>query len=381
MVDKFIKLDEKVLNELKDISVSCIECGLCVKECEMLQHFCVSPKSLFKDTVQKKNMDVSIPYSCSMCKTCKSVCPKNLDLSSVFMNIRKYVVKNNKKISPLKGHRSVHMHQKLSFSRLFSGILGNKTGERPKRLFMPGCSLCAYNPVLVFKTFEYLKEDFPETALLVECCGKPSRIIGEEEIFQKKIKRFKEIVDSSGAVEIITACQSCFLLLKECGLTQNVVSLWNILADIGLPHGIEGIGKDSDIVFSIQDSCSTRYREDIQNNIRYIMEELGYRVREGKYYGKHTHCCGTGGMIFTTNPDISRKIMRTTAGCSSTDYILTYCASCRESMSMGGKKSLHLLDLIFGGRWDSNCKIPDNTSLYRNWINRYKVMRGGHKFE
>lgn len=379
MVNKPIELDENILNELKSTGNRCVKCGACMKQCEMLRYFCKNPRSLFKSAVEEKSMNLYIPYSCSMCKTCKSVCPENLDLGDVFMNIRKYAVENNGGVSPMKGHRSVHMHQTLSFSRFFSGILGDESHKKIKRLFMPGCSLCAYNPELVFKTLEYLKKDFPETAMIIECCGKPSKIIGEEESYKQKITKLKRMADSSGALEIVTACQSCFLLLKQCGFSQNIISLWNLLAKIGLPQETKNIGKSSDIVFSIQDSCVTRYREDIQNSVRYIVDELGYKVVESLHYGKHTHCCGMGGMVSTTNPDISMQVMEDTANSGSTDYLLTYCASCRESMSMGGKKSLHLLDLIFGGKWDSKREVPGKTSLYKSWMNRYKIMRGGYR--
>ncbi|MCG8642237.1 MAG: hypothetical protein MI862_21105, partial [Desulfobacterales bacterium] len=56
--------------------------------------------------------------------------------------------------------------------------------------------------------------------------------------------------------------------------------------------------------------------------------------------------------------------------------MVTYCAACRESMVKGGKKAVHILDLIFAGPWDSKSEFPTVPgSPITGWVNRYKSKR------
>ncbi|MEX2445262.1 MAG: FAD-dependent oxidoreductase, partial [Alkalispirochaeta sp.] len=97
------------------------ECRLCVKECLMLQEYSPEcPKKFFKDALIAGDVDAIIPFSCNMCGTCNLVCPKDLKLQDIFMNMRKEMVAANHGKSPMKGHKAIDMHQLLSFSRFFN---------------------------------------------------------------------------------------------------------------------------------------------------------------------------------------------------------------------------------------------------------------------
>ena len=96
------------------------KCGLCMNECIMMNDFGKSPKDIVKSLVDSSEINPLIPYSCSGCSMCRKVCPKSLPINEVFMNARKDFVKANKGESPFKGHLGVNIHQKLSFSKVFS---------------------------------------------------------------------------------------------------------------------------------------------------------------------------------------------------------------------------------------------------------------------
>ena len=98
------------------------ECRLCVKECLMLQEYANCPKSLFKSALEAGSLEAIIPYSCTLCSTCTLVCPKDLELKSVFMGMRKEMVLANKGASPMKGHKAINMHQLLGFSKFFTTV-------------------------------------------------------------------------------------------------------------------------------------------------------------------------------------------------------------------------------------------------------------------
>lgn len=247
---------------------------------------------------------------------------------------------------------------------------------KTKRVFIPGCSLPSYNPEAVKKTLEFLQEKLPGTGAILKCCGKPTKALGQVDKFKERYSEFQAEIDKLGAEEIIVACQSCYLTMSANSPNQKVISLWSIFPELGLPEEAKGIGKDSDITFAIHDSCSTRDREDIHDGIRWIMKELGYKTEEPPHTKENTKCCGFGGMIVPANPDLAQRVMNKRTEEVESDYMVTYCAACRESMVKGGKKAVHILDLIFGGKWDSNREFPGVPSNpIKGWTNRYKSKR------
>ncbi|WP_432663060.1 (Fe-S)-binding protein [Wukongibacter baidiensis] len=251
---------------------------------------------------------------------------------------------------------------------------------KTKRVFIPGCSLPSYNPEAVKKTLEHLQNKLPGTGAILKCCGKPTKALGQVDKFKERYKEFQDEVDRVGAEEIIVACQSCFLTMSEYSPNQKVISLWELLPQIGLPEEVVGIGKNSDIVFAIHDSCPTRKQTSIHDGIRWIIKELGYKIEEPPHTRENTRCCGFGGMVVPANPDLALRVMKRRTAEIESDYVVAYCAACRESMVKGGKKTVHILDLIFDGPWDSKSQYPEVPgSPITSWANRYKSKRNINK--
>lgn len=248
--------------------------------------------------------------------------------------------------------------------------------NKTERVFFPGCSLPSYNPELVEKTLSYLQEKLPNVGAIQKCCGKPTKALGQMDLFHERYAGVQEDIDTLGAEEIIVACQNCYLTMSQNSPNQRVRSLWTLLPEIGLPQEVIGIGKDSDISFAIQDSCSTRDEWEIHDGVRWIIDQLGYKVEEMDYTRGMTRCCGFGGMALPANPELAKKVMERRAQEAKTDYMVTYCAACRMSMALGGKKSLHLLDLIWGGPWTSESEFPPaGASAVTSWANRFRSKK------
>lgn len=73
------------------------ECRLCMKECMMLKNFTSCPKELFRNYLEKgyQEMDKMIAFSCNECSQCTIKCPKDLDLKTNFIEMRKEYIKDN----------------------------------------------------------------------------------------------------------------------------------------------------------------------------------------------------------------------------------------------------------------------------------------------
>jgi Fe-S oxidoreductase len=246
-----------------------------------------------------------------------------------------------------------------------------------KQVFMPGCSLPSYSPEGIAAITAHLKNALPEMGAVQKCCGKPTSAVGQVDLFKERFAMLEDDFNSVGAEEVIVACQNCNLMVNKYAEKQKATSLWALLPKIGLPEELKGKAKDSDIVFTIHDSCSTRYERELQDGIRWIMQELGYKVVEDEYSMENTRCCGFGGMVVPANPDVASRVAQRRVDEMVTKNMVVYCAACRGAMMGAGGKAWHILDLMFGPVIMEGDEPPVNVlaSPVKSWINRFKSKK------
>ncbi|MGL5150625.1 MAG: FAD-dependent oxidoreductase [Clostridium sp.] len=326
------------------------ECKLCMKECLMMPEYTSCPKELFKEYLEKgyENMDMNIAYSCNECKQCTIKCPNSFKIRENFMGMRKEYVKSNGDISPLEGHTSLDDGQELECSKKYSVTIPGK--KQTKYVLIPGCTVPASFPDLVQKTYEHMMETLGEdnVGIILQCCAKPTEIIGETKLFEERYSRVQKEIDEIEADIIVTLCPSCYLTYEKYS-GRKVISYWDLMREeIGLPKDKKNIGIDSDVIFNIHDSCPTRDVTSHHESIRWILSQLGYKVEEMNNIKENTRCCGVGGMLGCINADLYKKIVNRRVSDATQDHIISYCGSCRSSMEIGELDSLHILQLIYG---------------------------------
>jgi Fe-S oxidoreductase len=371
-------ISEKIKEKMEEIIDGCLECKSkpCMKNCVMLNEFGEHPKAIFKECIAKNEIPDKLVYSCNMCNQCTIACPKDYKIQDIFMESRKVKIEENNGKSPMKGHGAIDAHQYLGYSNFFNTANRAPEGKKTKRVFIPGCSLPSYNPTAVGNILEYLQEKYDgEVGSILKCCGKPTKALGQVEKFKERYAAVQKAIDEVGAEEIIVACQSCYGIFKENSPNQTVRSLWEILPELGLPEHSRGIGKDSDVVFGIHDSCSTRYNKDIQDGIRWILNEMEYKAEELKYSRENTRCCGFGGMVVPANPEVAHSVRKKRVAEFKTNHVVSYCAACRESMERAGKDSVHILDLVFGERYTKASVTKRSQGCVTQWVNRFKSKK------
>ncbi len=243
-----------------------------------------------------------------------------------------------------------------------------------RKVFMPGCALSSYTPTGVAKTTEYLKKVYPDLSAVQKCCGKPTAALGQTEDFKEKFGSLIQDFKDCDASEVIVACQSCMKTVSK-AKDIEVTSLWELLPKIGLPEELKGKAKDSNVVFSVHDSCSIRSYNGIHEGIRWILHELGYKTAEPEHTKEKTRCCGFGGMIVPVNFEMAKKVMDRRVADFPTEHVVTYCAACRQSMMTGGGKAWHILDLVWGPVVYNDTEPPVDVlaSPTKAWMNRFKT--------
>ncbi|MCT4508051.1 MAG: (Fe-S)-binding protein [Tepidibacter sp.] len=261
----------------------------------------------------------------------------------------------------------VKLHQLASFSKFFTA--SSDYNEDNIRAFIPGCSLTDYSPEIVMKTYKYLSDNLVGTGIILKCCAAPSKISGDKENFKSYYSQLQEEIEKMKVKEVITACQTCYKTIKENSPDIKVKSVWESINDIGIPESADKRYKDLNIVFALHDPCPIRKENIIHESVRDVLKKMGINIEEFNNTRERTLCCG--GKLSIKNKEKALNHMRKRAYEAESDYILTYCESCVRSMKTAGKKSVHILDLIFNDNINLDFNQQNINSL-KKWINRYK---------
>lgn len=351
---------ERVNGKSKNIAQACKgnACALCVKECLMLKMYMQSPKEFFNEILEYQTIDPIIPFSCTQCGHCERVCPEALKPYDVFHEMKKALQETSRFQPVLRSHYNVYFHQKMSQTKLVKGA----SKGRFKRAFMPGCSLSAYSPKLVEKTYAYLKEIDSSIGTLTNCCNKPLEDLGHQSAFDHQMNQFIDEITARGIEEIIVGCQNCYDTLKKEYPELIVTTIWHIFDKEGLPE-ISKANKLLEKGYVIHDPCPVENTPEIKHIIRRILKKLGCKI-ENDNIDSYAKCCGLGAMAGVSNGSLAKKVTNQRIKDLNNERIINYCAACTEVMGREKQGSYHLLELIF------NLPVESNNSTIKKWVNR-----------
>ncbi len=338
--------------EAKREAGRCIQCECmeCVKVCEFLNAFHGYPKKYIREIYNNLSIVMGTRHanklinSCSICGLCREVCPEDLHMGLVCKKAREALVKMGK--MPPSAHDFPIRDMLFSNSEKCS-LARHQPGTAASRfLFFPGCQLSASAPEHVKKVYGALTEKLPGgVGIMLRCCGAPADWSGRHGLFESTMDDFRRLWEEMGSPELIPGCSTCYEILKTHLPNARVTSLWEVFDRLGFPGAVKPEGSPKAI--AVHDTCTTRHEEQIHKSVRNILERLGYGIEELPLTREKTECCGYGGMMFFANPELAKEVIRRRIEASPLDYV-AYCAMCRDYFASRGKRTFHLLDLIFG---------------------------------
>jgi NADPH-dependent glutamate synthase beta subunit-like oxidoreductase len=339
-------LDEATQEAQRCIQCQCLEC---VKICEYLEHYGSYPRKYVREVYN--NLSIVMGHrqanqfinSCSLCSLCREVCPEDLDMGAVCRQARRKMVEQGR--MPPSAHEFALRDMQFSNSEVFALARHQPGATASEYVFFPGCQLSASAPEQVEQVYAQLRETLAvPPGLMLRCCGAPAEWAGRMDLFQAALAEFRSAHQTLGNPRVILACSSCYQMFQKYLPEVEVLSLWVLLDQQGLPARATPVVKDR--VVSIHDPCTTRGERSIQDSVRRILGRLGYQVAELPLSREKTECCGYGGLMWLANRDLAKAVVQRRITESPSDYV-TYCAMCRDFFAARGKRSLHLLDLLF----------------------------------
>jgi glutamate synthase (NADPH/NADH) small chain len=342
-------------------------CRKCIESCSHLTHFNISPKSYMRQINQSERIILGTHYankminSCTMCGLCKEECFKDISMKDVIQETRESMVKRGK--MPVSAHDFALKDMKFSNSKHFSMV--RKQPGKAEYLFYPGCQLPASYPEYIGEIYKYLVSKINgNVGIYLGCCGAPADWAGRQDLMQENAEIIKETWEDTGKPVFILACSSCCSIFEKHLPEISFVSLWEIFAQYGLPHNNKVSPKHS---LSVHDACATRHNKKIHDSIREIAVLSGYEIQELKYSKERTKCCGYGGLVYYANREQSADFVKHRIEESNND-LLVYCAMCKDLLVDAGKRTFHILDLIFAEDMESVAlrKMPTLSERHRN---------------
>jgi len=330
----------KDLETVAFIAHQCIQCGTCMEECRFLQTNGL-PGQIAEKVLKRTQESCSLAFSCSLCRLCTHLCPKNLPIADMFLELRRKAVANDRQI--LKGYKPLRFYEALGGAPL---LTRDFIPEGCDTVFFPGCALPGIRPEQTEQLFSFLQKKKPQLGLVLDCCGKPSHDLGDQQAFLKKNKEQVRRLRDAGVQHIITSCSSCLHVFRDYAPGIETSMAYTHLLPLKRETGCSS--KQMDIVndrYTVHDPCTMRFESEVQASVRDLISGVGGAVTEMKHTRAGTLCCGEGGAVGFKEKENKIEWQSRRKNEAGSLTMVTYCAGC--TVALQSPTTIHILDLVF----------------------------------
>lgn len=326
------------------------ECNECARVCPHLRRYRVNIKKYLRQINHNDRLVIGnhtanrMINSCAVCGLCTEVCPVSLDLQAMVMESRESMVDRGK--MPPSAHDFALKDMEYNSSEEFTMVKNEPGFEKSSYVFFPGCQMAASEPGYVEEAYKYLREKLSGgVGLMFGCCGAPASWAGRTELFNINLEKLKKELEAMGSPRIILGCSTCYDIFKKHLGGFEVISIWEVYREQGLPQGAEGKFKGKRI--AVQDACTSRHHDTLQESARSVIKMLGFDIEELEFSKNKAKCCGYGGLTVYADKSMAKEFIKERISESDLDYA-AYCFMCRDLFKTEGKRVFHIFDFIYG---------------------------------
>lgn len=353
----------------------CLDCKCleCVKGCAFLQHFKTFPRKYVREVYNNLSIAMGTRHAnklinaCNMCGQCKAICPNGIDVAETIKDARQIMVETGKMPVSAFSFALEDLEQSNSEECI---LTRHQSGyEESSYVFFPGCQLGASVPEIVLDAYMDLTEKLAGgVGIMLGCCGITADWAGQETLFLQTQRQWRERWEFLGRPQMILACPTCYATMKDILGAENCVGIWDVLAD--QKEWI--IPEKHQTTFTMKDACGAREYPEIHESMRKLLKQMGYQVEEDAYTREKSGCCGFGGLVPYSNPQVADEAARLAVPKPDQNYV-TYCMNCRDRYTKEGARAVHFLELLYGKDQGKTHKVPGWSSRQENRI-RLKQM-------
>ena len=353
------------------------QCDACNHYSPLLNYFDKFPRRVTEEveiTLVPSSLDGDASIAtrfiatCNQCGLCKEVCPVDIDVGKFLLESHRTMREEDK--MPWAFHEFFLRDMEFSNSEAALSKLPNGY-TKSNYFFFPGCQLGASDPEYVLSSYKFLSNMFPDTALMLNCCGAPADWAGDEPIHNRAMQQIKESWISLGKPGAIFACPMCKKMFQEYLPEIESIFLYDLIDE----KHITSNKKFEEIAASVFDPCASRHEPELQNSIRKIATKAGFNLEPLPMEGKMAECCSYGGQVAIANPPYARYTAQKRVNQNNNPYI-TYCSNCRDIFTKEGKQTWHILDILFNLEHKSRETLPSiSQRRYNRLLLKQQIMK------
>jgi Fe-S oxidoreductase len=339
---KITGMDTKPPGELRpplrkltdEVRKECTSCDICLRDCAFLRKY-GNPGRIADAYNPSDKESMALPFECSLCGLCASVCPERLNLTALFLEMRREAVDRGGGGFP--EHAVITNYEKTGVSRRFTLY---RLPEGCDTIFFPGCALAGTRPDGVRKVFDSLQRTIPHLGIVFDCCMKPSHDLGREAYFTAMFNEMRDYLVGQGVKTVLTACPNCQLMFGTYGDGLTTSTIYEALSASHIP-----VNRVSGTV-TIHDPCSIRGYGEVHAAVRDLLGRIGLTIEEMPHSGDASICCGEGGAVAFLAPELAEEWRNLRHSEADGRKMVTYCAACTAVLGKRGSCS-HVIDILF----------------------------------
>ncbi|TFG11826.1 (Fe-S)-binding protein [Candidatus Thorarchaeota archaeon] len=354
----------------------CVRCGSCLKICPIFDAVGEEQYSPRGKTYVLQVMDLieedeelgkefrRLLFQCTMCGRCKEICSSDVDLLEVWHDSRGRALKEAPKefgyldslrdalanVQNIYGldpeDRAIYWLDELR--DIIPGIEDHvyEEGKTADVVVFLGCLMSfRYSQMDVlrsfFKSLERAEIDYLVMGSQEFCCGHPLHLMGDEEGADVLRKHNKKVIESTGADYVVTCCPGCLIQLSMHHSLEGVEALHHTQF---FDRQYDSLPKyESEEDFAYHDPCELHRICDVKTEPRSLLAKMNVSYKE-----MELSCCGGGGLLRMTDPDLSDKIIRLRAASEHLRKytVITACPSCREQLLGNNLETVDIVELM-----------------------------------
>ncbi len=395
------KFFEKTLEDYRDSVWGCARCNWCQNQwgwnvksaehsevCPAFHEYRVFPYSgmgkmhiaralLEGDFDYEDDPDLArFIYTCTTCGACEMNCQRLQDKEPLQVNetLRAMLVKDGvgpmpehkRLIKSVKNYDNPWMQPRAQRDRWARKLPLKDAGrEKCKTLYFVGCTSSFDNTLwkVAQNTARILLSAGSDLGILGKgevCCGSPIARIGDRETLQPLVKKNIEILNSTGAQEIVTFCPGCYRALRHD--YRQVPDVPKLEATVyHTSEYIDRLIQDGNMQFAGEfkkrvtwhDPCHLGRHCGIYEPPRNILKAVpGVELVEMERIKDQSWCCGGGGGVRTAFMDFAQKTAEKRireAQNTGAQAIVTECPFCEQNIGDALERmddGMELYDLI-----------------------------------
>lgn len=303
--------------EKRNMLESCIECGICIKQCPVMEKTAlrdISPQVIQKEYIAALNSGILNDItririeSCMECYRCmEELCPKGLRPMLIHEMLKQEKVKQGERKIRYNDQQAGNAYQRIlasiqvppqEYSALFKAS-GEKTAEY---VFFPGCNVY-FQPEKIQEALDVMSmitDDYAFVPGLEYCCGDNYMFMGDLDKGENAMGKLVEKVASYAPKALVLWCPTCQCRFQEVvsrmkDYSFEVLSFPQFAAQnldkLSLKHSL-------DHRVTLHEPCKSAFLGLDNTGVRDILKALpGIEMTEMARHGKNTSCCGSGAVV------------------------------------------------------------------------------------